>query len=184
MADETNVDVQVNEPNDADDVKTYTEEQVNEIISKRISREKDKAKKELDKAVKDALEEERKEQKRLSDLSEEERENERIRQTEAERDELKQKLLKMELSQETTEELNKQGLPIEFKTFLMGVDAETTLENIKVFKENYDAAIKAEVDKLLKGTTPKSPANNFKIGDTNKVVDRAEMARKNRIIKE
>ena len=67
------------------------------------------------------------------------------------------------LELETVKELGKQGLDVEFSSFLMGENAESTNENIKLFKEKFDIAVENAVNERLKGKTPKTADENTTI---------------------
>ena len=116
------------------------EEQVNEVVEKRLARDREKREKE----------------QRLSEMDEKERSEALLKdlqeQLEAEKEE-KQRIL---LEQDTIEVLNNEGLPIGFKSFLMQENAETTNENIKTFKAEFNKAVQEEVEKRLVGKTPKA----------------------------
>lgn len=119
-----------------------TQDQVNEIVEKRIAREKKKAEEEKEKA------------ERLSKLSAEERAKEEARLKDEEIEKLKAEIQRNELEKDTIDRLNEEGLPLEFKSFLMLEDAESTNEAIKIFKPLYDAKVQAEVEKRFAGKTP------------------------------
>lgn len=46
------------------------------------------------------------------------------------------------------------GLPVEFRDMVIGKDKEATQANVKTFKEKFDAAVQAQVEQRLKGSTP------------------------------
>ena len=119
-----------------------TQDQVNEIVEKRIAREKKKAEEEKEKA------------ERLSKLSAEERAKEEARLKDEEIEKLKAEIQRNELEKDTIDRLNEEGLPIEFKSFLMLENPETTNEAIKTFKDLYYAKVQTEVEKRLAGKAP------------------------------
>lgn len=137
------------------EVKTYTQEEVDEmtkdlltkeevedIIKKRLAREKAKA------------EEDKKEAERLSKLSEKERQAEESKKKDEEIAKLKAEIDRNNLEKDTIDRLTEEGLPLEFKSFLMQKDAETTNEVIKSFKVIYQKQVQEEVEKRFKGKTP------------------------------
>lgn len=143
-----------------EEVKTYTQEEldellkgyvskddVNGIVQKRVEREKAKA------------EEDRKEAERLSKLSAEERAKEEAKAKDEKIAELEAEIARNNLEKDTVDRLNQEGIPIEFKSFLMLKDAESTNEAIKTFKPIYEARIQEEVEKRFKGKTPKSASS-------------------------
>lgn len=131
--------------------KTFTQEELNDIITKRINKEKSKWMQSVSEA------------ERLGKLSAEERAAEELKrqreELEAERRELKafkEKYEKEQLLNQTSKELANKNLPIEFASILMGATAEATKENIEVFNTNFLKAVENEVNNRLKGKAPKS----------------------------
>ena len=119
-----------------------TKEEVEDIVKKRLAREKTKA------------EEEKKEAERLSKLSEKERQVEESKKKDEVIAKLQAEIDRNNLEKDTVDRLNEEGLPLEFKSFLMQKDAETTNEIIKSFKEIYQKKVQEEVEKRFKGKTP------------------------------
>lgn len=140
--------------------KTFTNEEVDAIVQKRLARERAKLKTETDKAIKNAQEEAAKlakmneEQKRQY---EEEKKDALIKAQKAEIDQLKKEALKAELGKQVTVELREAGIEVspEVLEFVVGDDAEAT----KTLKDKFVAIIqadrKAQEVKRNTGTTPK-----------------------------
>lgn len=131
--------------------KTFTQEEVNKMIADRVSKEKSRAQR----ALEQAKEEARADAERLANLSQKDRESEENERLKQELEASKAKLLRLELESDTVEYLKEEDLPIEFKSFLIAENAEATLENIQAFKPLFNDAVQAEVEKRLKGHTPK-----------------------------
>ena len=134
--------------------KTYTEEE----LKAKIQSETDKR---VTEAIKTAREkwdkeaaEEKKEAARLAKLTQEEREKELQAKQLKELEETKAELNRVYLERDTIDRLSEENVPIAFKDFLMGVDAETTNDNIKAFKEVYEVEVQKGVEERLKGKTP------------------------------
>ena len=163
-----------------DSEKSYSQEDVETMLETRVSRLNAKHKKELEEAREEAKKEAEKEVKRLSALSDEEKELEESDKKDKELRETKEKLNRLLLENDTVARLSEEGIPLGFKTFLIGADAESTNENIKVFKEEYGKAIEDEVNERLKGKTPKV-ATATQFGETK--ADIAAFASESRIIK-
>lgn len=185
MADDVKVTEQTEEVNqDVDqeeetEVKTFTQDEVNKLIADRVAREKKNAQKDIEQAIEDT----KKEAKRLSELSKEERDSEEYEKLKQELADNKAKVARMELESDTIENLKEEGLPIEFKSFLIGENAESTLENINLFKPLFLDAVQAEVEKRLKGRTPKgSNTLTAKVDTRNSQTKMADYASKQRII--
>ena len=134
-----------------DETKTFNQEDVNDIVAKRLAREKAK----FESEYKAKLENEKKEAERLAKLSEAEREkaitDKAKAEFEAERNAFQ--LEKIEL--QVTKELAEKGLPISFAKLLVTDNADTSLENIKTFEKNWQDALSKAVDEKIKGTAPK-----------------------------
>lgn len=145
------------------EVKTYTEEEV----LKKIQSESDKRVTEALKTAKEnwkkELEEEEKEKQRLAKLSEKERVNEDLQKKEKEIAELNAKLNLVNLERDTEDRLAEENIPREFKTFLMGSDAESTNENIKAFKPIFEDLVQKQVEERLKGKTPSGASKGDKL---------------------
>lgn len=135
-----------------DEEKTFTQEELNQKIKERLAREKANFEKEFQ--TKLALE--KKEAERLAKLSEDDREKEilRIAKEEFETERLSFQREKIEL--QITKELAEKGLPISFAKLLVTDDADTSLENIKTFEKDWQAALEKAVLEKLKSTSPES----------------------------
>lgn len=153
-----------------EEVKTYTQEEVDEltkglfsqekvdeIVEKRLARYKEKV-------VADAKkkEAERMEEERLSKLSAEGRAEEEAKKKDEEIARLKAEINRNNLEKDTIDRLNEEGLPLSFKSFLMGPDAETTNQAIKDFKGAYNLAVQEEVERRLKGKTPNGQGDQLR----------------------
>lgn len=144
--------------------KTYTEEE----LKAKVQSEADKRVTEAIKTAREKWEKEAAEQKkeaaRLAKLTQEEREKELQEKQLKELEDTKAELNRVLLEKDTVEILNEEKIPTTFKDFLMGKDAETTNQNIKVFKAVYEAEVQKGVEERLRGKTP-SVANQKVKGD-------------------
>lgn len=118
--------------------------QVNEVLEKRLARERKKKEEELQEA------------ERLAKLSQAEREKELNEKTKKELEEAKATIRRMNLEHDTEKILIEKNIPLEFKGFLIGEDEEATNENIKTFEANYEKAIEIAVNERLKSDPPKA----------------------------
>lgn len=144
------VQTETNETTEAkakEEVKTFTQEEVDKIIAKRIAREK--------KDIEAKIEAERKQAEELAKLSEQEKASKLLEIKEKELEEKIKAFENEKLLNETSKQLASKNLPIEFAEILKGADAETTFENIKVFEEKFNAALEIKVNERLKGKVPK-----------------------------
>lgn len=141
-----------------DNVKTFTQDDVNELIKDRLAREKAKFEKMLEAKVEETI----KERQRLSELSDEEIANEKLTQKEKELQERENKLKYKEMLADTEQTLRDRKLPTSFAGFLIAEDNDATLNNIKAFQKAFTEAVKAEVKKELSGKTPETYDNKDK----------------------
>ena len=131
--------------------KLFTQEELNDIIEKRLNKEKNKWKNEVDQA------------KRLAEMSAEERAKEEFRIQRAEFEKQRAEFERERLLVQTQRELNTINIPIEFADMLVKEDAESTKEAIDAFAEMYNKSVEKSVSNRLKGRTPKTkqtPSND------------------------
>ena len=155
-----NNEVQENNQVEAKETKTFTQEQVNEMIAKRLQRER--------KDIEAKIEAERKEAEELAKLSEQEKQKKLFEKQVKEFEETKKAFENERLLNETSKQLASKNLPIEFAQMLKGNDAESTFENIKVFETKFNEALEKAVNERLRGKTPKTStvkARTFTIND-------------------
>lgn len=125
--------------------KFFTEKEVNDIVSKRIGKEKAK----LEKQFEEKYQKERSQAERLAQMSESERQAEVLKQEreafENERKAWEQEKMKVQLERELTQ----RNLPIEFAGLLAdrnGEDALSTINAIsKAFNDAVEKAVKAQI---------------------------------------
>ncbi len=146
--DNQNVDVDVHnevpaEPQKQQE-KLFTQEEVNNIIEKRLSKEKNKWKNEVDQA------------KRLAEMSAEERAKEEFKMQKAEFERERAEFERERLLIQTQKELSAKNVPIEFAEMLVKGDAESTKEAIDNFANLYAQSIEKGVSNKLKGRPPKT----------------------------
>jgi len=136
--------------------KTFSQEEVNEMMSKRLN--KDRAK--WEKEYQEKLEKEKAEAEKLASLSAEERAKAEFETKQQKSEEDRRAFEQEKLSLEVRKQLADEGLNQEFATFLIGADAESSFKNISTFKEAFNKAVEADVQKKLAGNTPKVGGNN------------------------
>ena len=130
------------------EVKTFTQEEVDKMISKRLQRER--------KDIEAKIEAERKEAEELAKLSEAEKQKKLFEKQVREFEETKKAFENERLLNETSKQLASKNLPIEFAEMLKGNDAENTFENIKLFEVKFNEAVEKVVTERLRGTVPKT----------------------------
>lgn len=146
--DNPNVDVDVHDEVPAEpqkqQEKLFTQEEVNNIIEKRLSKEKNKWKNEVDQA------------KRLAEMSAEERAREEFKIQKAEFERERAEFERERLLIQTQKELSAKNVPIEFAEMLVKGDAESTKEAIDNFANLYAQSVEKGVSNKLKGRPPKT----------------------------
>ena len=127
--------------------KTFTQDELNAIIDKRLERERKDAQARIDKAVTEA--------QKLAKMSADER-------AEHERQELQKKLAereaeitKRELRAEAKSQLSDKGLPVELAEVLPYTDADTTNAALAAVEKAFRQAVEKGVNERLKGNAPK-----------------------------
>ena len=124
--------------------KLFTQEEVNNIVEKRLNKEKNKWKNEVDQA------------KRLAEMSAEERAREEFRIKQQQFEEEKAAFEKEKLLVQTQKELSAKNVPIEFADMLVKEDAEATKAAIDVFAQLYNQSVEKGVSNKMKGRPPKT----------------------------
>lgn len=148
-----------NDKQDNQELKTYTQDEVDKLLQseadRRVTEALKTARAKWEKEFREKLEKEKKEAERLSKLSADEREKELLKQKEQELAEKENAIRMKELHLDTIEVLAEEGLPVGFAEFLIKGDAETTNENIKKFKKEWQEALSKAVDERIKGKSPR-----------------------------
>ena len=124
--------------------KLFTQEEVNNIIEKRLNKEKSKWKNEVDQA------------KRLAEMSAEERAKEEFRMQKAEFEKERAEFERERLLIQTQKELSAKNVPVEFAEMLVRDNAESTKEAIDNFANLYVQSVEKGVSNKLKGRPPKT----------------------------
>lgn len=145
----TNAETQVVEGQET--VKTYTQEQVNELLQKETDRRVTAA---LQKQEKKNAEKVR-EAEKLAKMNEEEKFKYELDQREAAIAAKEKELALMENKNEASKILAEKGLSLTLVDFVVAEDADTMATNIKVLEQAFKASVKAEVEKRMGGSTPK-----------------------------
>lgn len=134
------------------EVKTFTQDEVNEMISKRLQRER--------KDIKAQIEAERKQAEELAKLSEQEKASKLLELKEKELNDKIKAFENEKLLNETTKQLASKNLPVQFAEMLKGNDAEKTFENIQLFEVKFNEAVEKVVGERLRGNVPKTTTSS------------------------
>ena len=153
---EQNQEPQVNQvPEQGTGEKMFTQAELDEIIGKRLAKERAKFDEQLKNKVSEA--------ERLAKLNEDERAKEEIRIAQenlnnmtAEFNKMKAEFEQQQMLAQVTKELNDRGLPIGMANNLLGKDAEATKSNIDAFETTWKASLEAAIKNEIK-TNASSP---------------------------
>lgn len=140
----TKTDVTTDKTNE----KTFTQEEIEKIISKRLERERKKA------------EVEKQEAEKLAKMSEAERQQAIFEKEKAKFEEERKYFEKQQLELQVIKELNNKNLPSEFSKYLIGNNVETCMTNIKEFETQWQNVIEKTVQERLKGGSYTPPKTN------------------------
>ena len=154
-------EVQAQETKTEEQVKTFTQEEVNEMIAKRIAREAKKIEAEKQKAYQAQLEAELKESERLMQMNEADRlkakaEKER-KQFEEERKKFEEQMKafeKQKIRDQTIQMLDERKIPIALAQFITSENADEIMDNVNTFQKCFDEAVEQVVAERLKGKSP------------------------------
>ena len=154
-------EVQVQDTETQEQVKTFTQEEVNEMIAKRIARETKKIEAEREKAYQAQLEAELKESERLMQMNEADRlkakaEKER-KQFEEERKKFEEQMKafeKQKIRDQTIQMLDERKIPIALAQFITSENADEIMDNVNTFQKCFDEAVEQVVAERLKGKSP------------------------------
>ena len=133
--------------------KTFTQQEVDNLIQKR-----------LDRALKKA-QEEKEEAEKLAKMSEAERQKALLEKEKAEFEEERKKYQREKLELEVTKQLSSKNLSVEFGTYLLGENAEDSFNRIKEFEVKWQQALEKAINERLKGNTPKVATVSTKVDD-------------------
>lgn len=139
--------------------KTYTEEEVKELLQKEADRRVTEAMKKAEKKQAAAV----KEAERLAQMNEQEKYEHQLKQREEALAEKERKMALMENKAEASKALNSRGISIVLADFVVAEDADTMMDNIKVLEEEFKKSVKAEVEKRLAGSSPQKNLGSDKM---------------------
>ena len=156
---------------DTVEVKTFTQDEVNEIlkgyksqdeindiVNKRLARER--------KDIEAKIEAERKQAEELAKLSEQEKASKLLELKEKELNDKIKAFENEKLLNETSKQLASKNLPIDFAEMLKGNDAEKTFENIQLFEAKFNEAVEKVVTERLRGNVPKTTTSSSAVSIT------------------
>lgn len=147
-----------NQEEQKQEVKTYTQEEVDALLQQETDRRISSAQKKWEKKSQEKV----KEAEKLAKLSEQERFQYELEQREKAIAEKERQMALMENKAEASKALNERGISIALADFVVAEDADTMMENIKMLEDEFKKSVKAEVEKRLAGNSPKKNLGDSK----------------------
>lgn len=148
---DVNTDVETGTETGTETTKTYTQEEVNQMLQaeadKRVTEALKKAEQKKIKAVEEA--------KKLGQMNEQQKYEYQLQQKEKELNERLTQISLMENKNEASKILSEKGLSLSLVDFVVAEDAETMMANINILDNEFKKCVKAEVEKRLSSSTPK-----------------------------
>ena len=143
--------------------KTFTQEEVNAMIEKRIAREAKKIEAERQKAFDLKLKAELEESEKLAKMNEADRvkakaEKER-KQFEEEKRMFAEQMKAFEqqkIKNQTMQMLGERNMPVELAQFIVSENADEIMDNVNVFQKHFNEAVEKVVTERLRGAAPKT----------------------------
>lgn len=136
--------------------KTYTEQEFQSEVDRRVSEALKKAKASWDKDNEVKIQSERDDAAKLAVMSADERARAEMEKRQKAFDEERNQYLSEKMEFEAAKELSKHNLPLSFAKLLSGGDMDSTLSNIETFKQEFLKAVEAALSERLRGSTPKT----------------------------
>lgn len=136
--------------------KTFSQDELNSIVSQRLKEVQAKQDETVKNAVAQAIAEERRQAK----LSEEEREKEAKSKREAELKEREESITLRERRLQAQELLSAKKIPIELVDFVIDLDESKTKDNVERLAKTFNKSVETGVTDKLKGTPPTDFSNN------------------------
>lgn len=137
------------------DGKTFTQAQLDEVVSKRINEERKKSEETIAKKIEEAS----KEAERKAKLTADEKAEEERKQREAKTAERETELALRENRIEARELLQSKKISSDLVDFVVDVDLEKTKTNIDTLEKAFTKAVQTGVDEKLAGKAPEDFSN-------------------------
>lgn len=144
------------EPSEPSDEPTFTRSDVDREVSKAVEKAIQNQRAKWEQEFEEKLEKEKREAERLAKLTQKEREEAELEKRKKELEKREQELKRLQLETDAVANLRDKQLPDAFVNFVIGEDAETTLENINALKEAFDKAVNEQVKEAIKQEVPSS----------------------------
>lgn len=139
--------------------KTFTQDELNDVVSNRLKAEKEKTEKATQAAIAEAVRKATEEAERKAKLSSEEREKEEAakRQHEFEKKELEVTIRERRIEAKSL--MQEKNIPLELVDFIVDPDEKKTKENVETLEQAFNKAVEKAVSDKVAGKAPKDPAS-------------------------
>lgn len=137
-----------------ENVKTYTEEEVQALLQREADRRVSSALKKQQKEFENKMAE----AERLKEMDDNQRKEYEYNQKLQELEQREKDFAVAQNKLEATKVMANRGLPVEFVDYIVAEDAETMLENINVFERAFKSAVSDAVSKKISNPSPKQGA--------------------------
>lgn len=144
-------ETQVVEGQENNSAKTYTEEEVRELLQRESDRRVTEALKKAEKKNEQRV----REAEKLAQMNEQEKYEYTLKQRELAIAEKEKELALAENKNEASKILAEKGLSLSLVDFVVAEDAETMNQNIKSLEAAFNESVKAEVERRLASKTPR-----------------------------
>lgn len=143
---------------EAEQIVFNSQEELDKLIAGRVSKERKNLQKQFDENLDEKISAALKKEKDLSKLSKEDREKVELSEKEKKLVEKEKSIALKEQRYQAIDELQERNLPKSFADVLVHEDAQKTLDNIKMFEEQWNAEMESKVEErvsdALKGKAP------------------------------
>lgn len=143
---------------EAEQIVFNSQEELDKLIAGRVSKERKNLQKQFDENLDEKISAALKKEKDLSKLSKEDREKMELSEKEKKLVEKEKSIALKEQRYQAIDELQERNLPKSFADVLVHEDAQKTLDNIKMFEEQWNAEMESKVEErvsdALKGKAP------------------------------
>lgn len=144
-----------------EEVKTFTEEEVQKMLQSEADKRVSEALKTARSKWEVEKEQEKEEAEKLASMSEAERQQAIMEQQKQEFERERALFQKEKLELQITKEMAEKNLPVQFAELLVTDNAETSLNNIKLFEESWKEALDLAVQEKLKSPSIKRSETTF-----------------------
>lgn len=148
--------------NETEAEKTFTQAELDKILTDRLSREKKKIAAEQKKAYEAQLKVELEESEKLAQMNEAERvkakaekEKKAFEEEKARYQEERKAFEQEKIKNETMKMLSERNMPVELANFIISSNADEIMDNVSVFEKCFNNAVEKVVIERLKGSSPK-----------------------------